>query len=154
MNISKKASYIKGLMEGLKIDENKDEGKLLASIVELLDDICEEVSDVRDNIEDIWENIEDIDGVIEDIEDDICQRKYEFDDSFCVKCPNCGKEYFMKFADLTHEELESGEIKCPECKAKIILDECIIIDDEYCDCECGHKKSECDCEDGQCDCNN
>lgn len=38
MTISEKSAYLKGLMEGLKLDTDKAEGKLIAAMVELLGD--------------------------------------------------------------------------------------------------------------------
>ena len=35
MTISEKAAYLKGLMDGLKLDTEKAEGKMIAAIVEL-----------------------------------------------------------------------------------------------------------------------
>ena len=39
MTISEKAAYLKGLMEGLNLDTDEAEGKLIAAIVELMGDV-------------------------------------------------------------------------------------------------------------------
>ena len=39
MTISEKAAYLKGLMDGLKLDTEKAEGKMIAAIVELMGDL-------------------------------------------------------------------------------------------------------------------
>ena len=39
MKISEKVAYIKGLAEGLSLDEKTPEGKVLASIIDVLDDL-------------------------------------------------------------------------------------------------------------------
>ena len=36
MDICEKIAYIKGLAEGLKLDENTNEGKILAAVIDLL----------------------------------------------------------------------------------------------------------------------
>ena len=36
MELSNKAAYIKGLMEGMKIDETTDQGKVLKAMAELM----------------------------------------------------------------------------------------------------------------------
>ena len=41
MDICEKIAYIKGLAEGLGLDENKKESKILAAIIDLLSDITE-----------------------------------------------------------------------------------------------------------------
>ena len=39
MTISEKAAYLKGLMDGLDLDKEKAEGKMIAAIVELMGDV-------------------------------------------------------------------------------------------------------------------
>ena len=39
MTLSEKSAYLKGLMEGMKLDTATNEGKLLSAIVDLLQDI-------------------------------------------------------------------------------------------------------------------
>ena len=38
MTISEKSAYLKGLMDGLKLNTESDEGKMIAAIVDLLGD--------------------------------------------------------------------------------------------------------------------
>ena len=40
MTLSEKAAYLKGLMEGMKLSTETDEGKMIAAIVELLGEAC------------------------------------------------------------------------------------------------------------------
>lgn len=155
--VTKKAAYVKGLLEGLDIDKHTKEGKLLTKIVDLFEDVCEEVDRLKEDVCEMEQAIDDMDQDLNDLEDyvfsDEYDDKYDFDDCFCVKCPNCGEEHYMKYSDLNEDELESGEIKCPSCKAKINLDECLVFnenEDDYCDCGCG--KADCDCDDGKCNC--
>ena len=37
MTLSEKSAYLKGLMDGLKLDTDKNEGKLIAAIIDMLD---------------------------------------------------------------------------------------------------------------------
>ena len=39
MTLSEKSAYLKGLMEGMKLSTETDEGKMIAAIVELLGDV-------------------------------------------------------------------------------------------------------------------
>ena len=45
MDICEKIAYIKGLAEGLSLDETTKEGKILAAVIDLLGDITEEICD-------------------------------------------------------------------------------------------------------------
>ena len=47
MTLSEKAAYLKGLMDGLKLDTEKDENKVLAAVVDMLSDIAENVADFQ-----------------------------------------------------------------------------------------------------------
>ena len=61
----------------------------------------------------------------------------------------------MRYKDLSEEELQDGEVNCPNCDCKISIDECLVDNGheiEGCNCGCGNKN--CDCEDGDCDCEN
>ena len=40
MNLSEKSAYLKGLMDGLKLDQEAPEGKMISGIVELLQEVC------------------------------------------------------------------------------------------------------------------
>ena len=48
MTLSEKSAYLKGLMEGMKLDTETNEGKLLAAVVDLLGDMAKTVSDVEE----------------------------------------------------------------------------------------------------------
>ena len=44
MEISEKVAYLKGLAEGLALDTDTKEGKLIAAIIDVLDDMAEKKS--------------------------------------------------------------------------------------------------------------
>ena len=46
MEISEKVAYLKGLAEGLALDTESKEGKLIAAIIDVLDDIALEIADM------------------------------------------------------------------------------------------------------------
>ena len=48
MTINEKAAYLKGLMEGLKLDTDKAEGKMIAAMVDLLGDLSKKLTNVED----------------------------------------------------------------------------------------------------------
>ena len=48
MEITEKVAYLKGLAEGMELDTGKKEGKLLAAIIDVLDDIALELRDLGD----------------------------------------------------------------------------------------------------------
>ena len=46
MEITEKVAYLKGLMEGMKIDTESNEGKVLAAMADILEDIGLELEDL------------------------------------------------------------------------------------------------------------
>ena len=51
MTLSERTAYLKGLMEGMKIDTETNEGKLFKAIVDTLDDMALTVSDLEDVVD-------------------------------------------------------------------------------------------------------
>ena len=77
MNITEKSAYLKGLMDGLNLDTEKAEGKLIASIVDLMGDVTRKLTDVEsttiaisDELDEIEEDLDAIEDYILDDEDE------------------------------------------------------------------------------------
>lgn len=143
MTINEKVSYLKGLAEGLEIDESKKEGKLLKAIVDVLEDIALTVTDLEDSQAELSEYVELIDEGLEEVENEVFGDEYddeeEDDDDACgFVCPSCGEEIELEDEDFTKEELE-----CPVCGQTVELDfsDCCC-DDDDCDCDCGCNDSD------------
>ena len=60
MTIGEKVSYIKGLAEGLKLDDSTKEGKVIAAIVDVLGDIAENLSEVDEELDDVADVLSDL----------------------------------------------------------------------------------------------
>ncbi|MBC7087253.1 MAG: hypothetical protein H5T96_02055 [Tissierellales bacterium] len=80
--LAQKVAYLKGLADGLGIDESTKEGKLLLSIVETLEDFSDVIGDLIDDHLDLEEYVNFIDEDLADVEEDIYgdESDYEFDD--------------------------------------------------------------------------
>ena len=135
MTISEKAAYLKGLMDGLGLDTEKAEGKMIEAIVDLLGDVTKRLTDVEettiaisDELDEIEEDLDAIEDYILDEEDEYDDYEDDFDDEdeddfedegfdfgdeettiYEVKCA-CGN-----IIDFDEETLEAGSIECPEC---------------------------------------
>lgn len=126
MNMNEKVAYIRGLMDGMKLNENDDFVKVVKSIVDLLDDVADEVTDLGELFDDLSEQVDEIDqdlSVVEDDlyddddfddEDDDDEEDYdEFDEDeeyYEVVCPTCGDEICV-----SEDILLEGSIDCPNC---------------------------------------
>ena len=67
MTLSEKSAYLKGLMEGMKLDTEANEGKLLAAIVDLLGDMAKTVSDVEETTLAISDELDEIEEDLDEV---------------------------------------------------------------------------------------
>ena len=135
MTISEKSAYLKGLMDGLKLDTEANEGKMIAAIVDLLGDLTKKltavedttiaISDELDEIEEDLDAIEDFimddedDFDAEDFDDDAWDEDEDYEEGFDfgdedstiyeVECA-CGE-----IINFDEETLEQGSMVCPHC---------------------------------------
>ena len=139
MTISEKSAYLKGLMDGLKLNTESDEGKMIAAIVDMLGDLARKVTDIEDTtiaisdeLDEIEEDLDAIEDFIMDDEDDYDEEdedeEYEEDEwdededyeegfdfgdeettIYEVECA-CGE-----IINFDEEVLEAGSMLCPNC---------------------------------------
>ena len=135
MTISEKSAYLKGLMDGLKLNTESDEGKMIAAIVDLLGDLTRKVTDIEDTTIAISDELDEIEEDLDAIEDFILDEEdedwddedyedewdedeeyeegFDFGDEdstiYEVECA-CGE-----IIDFDEETLEAGSIICPNC---------------------------------------
>ena len=135
MTINEKAAYLKGLMEGLQLDTEKAEGKMIAAMVDLLGDVTKKLTNVEDTtiaisdeLDEIEEDLDAIEDFIMDEDEDDYEDEEDFDDYeeedfeeegfdfgdedttiYEVKCI-CGN--VIAFDE---ETLETGSIVCDKC---------------------------------------
>ena len=135
MTINEKAAYLKGLMDGLNLDTEKAEGKMISAIVELLADVTKKLTDVEDTtiaisdeLDEIEEDLDAIEDYIMDDEDDDYDDEdeddYDDEDEDYEEGFDFGDEdsiiYEVKCAcgnviDFDEETLEEGSIVCDQC---------------------------------------
>ena len=136
MTINEKSAYLKGLMDGLKLSTETDEGKMIAAIVDLLGDITKKVTDIENTTIAISDELDEIEEDLDAIEDFIMDDEDEWDDEededdswdgwdeddeegfdfgdedstiYEVECA-CGE-----IINFDEETLEEGSIICPNC---------------------------------------
>ena len=79
MTMIEKAAYLTGLMDGLNLDTEKAEGKMIAGIVDLLSDLTKRLNDVEQTTIDICDELDEIEEDLDAIEDYILDEE-EYDD--------------------------------------------------------------------------
>ena len=79
MGISEKVAYLKGLMEGMNLSADSNEGKLFRAIVDVLDEIALEVEDLTDEVMELGDGLDVISDDLSDVEDVLFDED-DFDD--------------------------------------------------------------------------
>lgn len=131
MSNSERASYIRGLMDGMELDPGAKETKIFNAIVELLDELCTSVDELEDEVAGVAEQLDEVDedlGALESeyygLEDDDCgcgghhgcgcgHHHAEFE----AICPNCGETI-----ELSDEMLDEDSMVCPHCGETLEFD--------------------------------
>ena len=151
MTISEKAAYLKGLMDGLDLDKDSAEGKMIASIVDLLGDVTKKLTDVEDTtiaisdeLDEIEEDLDAIEDYILDEEDEDWDDDYEddydedYDDDYDVDDDDFEEEGFDygdedttiyevqcvcgEIINFDEDVLEQGSMICPKCGETLEFD--------------------------------
>ena len=142
MTISEKSAYLKGLMDGLKLNTESDEGKMIAAIVDLLGDMAKRVTDIEETTIAISDELDEIEEDLDAIEDFIMDEDDEadfdgfgdYDDEDDEDDWDDEEDYEEGFdfgdedttiyevecacgnvIDFDEETLEKGSIVCPNC---------------------------------------
>ena len=133
MTTSEKVAYLKGLAEGMGIQEDAGQGKLFKVIIDILEDLALDLADTKDSLVDLTDGMEDLSDDLAELEDEFYDyliddedededdeeededEEYDEDEDgepvfYSVECPGCGYK-------LTVDEdiLDQGTFECPEC---------------------------------------
>ena len=122
MNTSEKVAYVKGLAEGLGYDNTSKEGKILAAILDILEDVAHDIEDLEENAWDLGEAIDQVSDDLAEIEDVVYDEDYDEDEDFdeCDGCCGCDGDAGAE------EEPTFYEVTCPACSNTITIDEDVL----------------------------
>ena len=157
-HLNEKVSYLRGLMEGMKLDTTTNEGLLLSKIVDVLDSIACDIADLADAHEELNEYVDSIDQDLSELEevfedeldddyededddedeeddedeDDDEEEDFEECDGNCEGCSGCDDE------DVEYDGDIFVECMCPECKGTFYVKEEELDDEAFHICpRCG-----------------
>lgn len=130
MTITEKIANLKGYLEGVQLDENKAETKIIEKIVDILEDMALEIEEMEETVDTLNDYAEELDEDLGDVEDylfgdddecDCCdddECDCCCDDGFLeIECPKCGEIICVD------EDYDADEIICPACNEKIDIDD-------------------------------
>ena len=117
MDLNARAAYIRGMMNGMEFDAASKEGKVIAAMMDLLEQMAAVVTDHDDALDQVYDELETLDEDMDDLisflagdegdgEDDEEDAVYE------VTCPNC-----KTVSTVDEETLLNSELVCSNCGA-------------------------------------
>lgn len=112
MTLTEKAAYLKGLAEGLKLDETTAEGKVLAELLGLVSEMATELSELREYVEELDDDLGAVEEDLYDEEDEDYYDDEDEEDDTCfyeAVCPSCGETLCFD------ESIDPTDITCPNC---------------------------------------
>ena len=80
MTTSEKVAYLKGLAEGLGVDKETKEGRILDAILDILEDVAHDIEDLEENAWELGEAIDQVSDDLSDIEDIVYDLDEDEDD--------------------------------------------------------------------------
>ena len=141
--LTDKASYLKGLAAGMKLNVEKDSNQLLLEMLDMIGDIAAELEAMAEAHDELNEYVESIDDDLADLEEtlfgddeedgchccdcedddcDCCDCEDDEDDELIsYACPSCGHEIEFRASDVDFDE----DYLCPACNKPVFpeLDE-------------------------------
>ena len=123
MELTNKAAYLKGLMEGLKIDDSTDQGKVMKAMADLMEEMAKAIEDVTVLADETIDVVDSLSDDLSDLEDAFYDEGYDGSDEDeddtlyeCI-CPSCGETIV-----LDDEMVSQGAIECPSCGESLEFD--------------------------------
>lgn len=115
MDLNAKAAYIRGLMTGMEFDPNSKNGKIIAAMMDLLEEMAATVTEHDQALDQAFDELDAIDEDLDDLTDALFgteEDDEEEDAEYEVTCPNCGT-----VTAVDEDTLLSQELVCPNCGA-------------------------------------
>ena len=131
MELSKKAAYLQGLVDGLGVDESTKEGKIIRAMSQLLTEMTDAMEAMDEDLSRAYDQINDLSDELEALEADLYEDEDEDDEDqdsdeededdandddiasepfYEVACPNCGETVYV-----SEDDLDAGEANCTHC---------------------------------------
>jgi len=120
-NLTDRAAYLRGLADGMGLDKEKNENKLVLEMLNLMDEMAQKINELDEDVGELEAYVEDIDSDLADIEDALfgdedecdcgccddddcdCCGEYDDQEELSFDCPNCGKTVMVKAADIDYD---------------------------------------------------
>ena len=112
MDLNAKAAYIRGLMTGMEFDHNSKNGKIIAAMMDLLEEMAATVTEHDNALDQVYEDVDELDEDLTDLILGVDSDEDEDEAEYEVTCPNCGT-----VTAVDEDTLLNRELVCPNCGA-------------------------------------
>ena len=127
--LTDRTAYLRGLAEGLNLDKEKGENRLLLEMLTVMDEMANKVVEIDADVDELDEYVESIDSDLSDMEDalfsDDCEHfhdddeddddsddePFDEDEELSFDCPHCGHTMQIKASDIDFDQSPL----CPDC---------------------------------------
>ena len=144
MTLTEKAAYIKGLAEGLNLNTESAEGKLINALIDMVTELAAAQNDTDEDLEYLNDYIEEIDEDLGALEEEVYECDCDCDDE--CDCEDCDCDCDDCNCDCDCCD-DGFEITCPACGETIVFDG--EIDPEDLSCPACHEKLVCECDEDE-----
>lgn len=134
-SLANRIAYLRGLADGMDVNEQTSEGRLLVEMIGILDDMYGEFRELHTRVEETEDYVEALDEDLEDVETFL----FDDDEDLYETVGDCSQEAqgkYVTYADMdddedayVYEENEEDhmdttyEFACPSCQEVIFLHE-------------------------------
>ena len=123
--MGEKVAYLKGLAEGMRLDAESDQGKLLMAMIDAMEAFAAEHEETCAQLDELQQYVEEIDSDVSDLEEALFSEDDDEEDEddadeddeddgdgmIEYECPHCGTVIFFDEEAFDMEE----EHLCPNC---------------------------------------
>ena len=129
--MGEKVAYLKGLAQGLGVDAQSEQGKLMLAMIDTLEAFAQQSEEFEERLGELSEYVEEIDSDVSDLEEALFSEGEEeldedaddeeddedgnSDGMIEYECPHCGTVIFFDEDAFDMEE----EHLCPNCHRKV-----------------------------------
>lgn len=139
MKLTEKMSYLKGMFDGAEVDTTSKDGKLMSSMIEVMQEMVIYIEDLQGQVDELTELCDILDEDLGEVEsdfydfdeDELDDEDFdddfddEFDDDFDIDdddlyevvCPKCGDSILLDSG-----MLDEGSMSCPNCGEELEFD--------------------------------
>ena len=118
-DLRSKVAYLQGLSNGLNLEGESKEGKIIQSIISVLEDFADSFTELEDAQEQLEDYIETIDEDLYSLETGLDEEDME--NYVEVDCPRCGETVLFDSGIIEDEDII--EVTCPNCDEVVFINE-------------------------------